>query len=323
MNKQHSFISNFKSNRLWVEILKVLVLGMVLLVSFFGMIVPQYSQGYTAALIDKVNRLESIEEPKIVLIGNSNLAFGIRSEMIEEAFGMPVVNMGLHGGIGNSFHEEMAKINLNPEDIIVICHTTYGDDGTVQDGVLTWTAIENHLKLWRVIPFKEWDNMIASFSTYAKKCIKLYLSGEGNKDAEWAYSRNAFNEYGDNVYNSTHKVTYKFREEWIPGVPVIGEECISRLNKLNTYITDQGATMVVAGYPIGYKDVLPDKEGFDQFEKELDERLDCAVISDFEDYFFTSDYIWDAQFHLTDEGARIRTEQLIEDLQKYLCNNLK
>ena len=70
-------------------------------------IMPQYDTSYNAALHDKIDRIEMIEEPKIVLIGNSNVAFGFDSEMIEEAFGMPVVNMGLHGALGNAFHEEM------------------------------------------------------------------------------------------------------------------------------------------------------------------------------------------------------------------------
>lgn len=45
------------------------------------------------------------------------MAFGFQSEQIEEAFGLPVVNLGLHGGLGNAFHEEMAKINVCEGDI--------------------------------------------------------------------------------------------------------------------------------------------------------------------------------------------------------------
>ena len=42
------------------------------------------------------------------------MEFGFNSEEIEEAMGMPVVNMGLHGGMGNAFHEEMGKLNVQP-----------------------------------------------------------------------------------------------------------------------------------------------------------------------------------------------------------------
>ncbi len=81
---------------------------------------PQYLNNYMAALIDKNERLCSIDEPKIVLVGNSNLAFGINSAMIEEAFSMPVVNMGMHGGIGNPFNEQAAVQNVHEGDIVIL-----------------------------------------------------------------------------------------------------------------------------------------------------------------------------------------------------------
>ena len=55
------------------------------------------------ASIDKHQRLSSIQESKVVLVGGSNLPFGIKSPLIEEALGMPVVNMGLHAGLGMNF----------------------------------------------------------------------------------------------------------------------------------------------------------------------------------------------------------------------------
>ena len=85
---------------MWKFILK-LILFLGITAGFLLHLSPQYLGNYQASLIDKVQRLESIHEPKIVLIGDSNLAFGIDSEKIEEAFDMPVVNMGLHGGLGN------------------------------------------------------------------------------------------------------------------------------------------------------------------------------------------------------------------------------
>lgn len=72
----------------------------------------QYNDNYDAALVDKVDRLKSITEPKIILVGDSNVAFGINSKKIEEELGMPVVNLGLHGALGNAFHEQIAKLNI-------------------------------------------------------------------------------------------------------------------------------------------------------------------------------------------------------------------
>ena len=97
MSRHNLFTSNFKE--IGKFIMKCfLFLGIVVGVLLY--LSPQYLGNYQASLIDKVERLESIEEPKIVLIGDSNLAFGIDSEKIEEGHGIPVVNMGLHGGFG-------------------------------------------------------------------------------------------------------------------------------------------------------------------------------------------------------------------------------
>ena len=76
-----------------------------------------------------------INEPKIVLVSNSNLAFGIQSDLIEDAFEMPVVNLGLHGGLGNAFHERMPLFNITIGDIIVISHLDYSDDDKISDSV--------------------------------------------------------------------------------------------------------------------------------------------------------------------------------------------
>ena len=54
------------------------------------------------------------------------------------------------------------------------------------------------------------------------------------------------------------------------------------------------------------------------FAAELESRLDCPVISDIDDYFFPYNCFFDTKYRLNEVGARLRTEQLIRDLQKWL-----
>ena len=84
-----------------VLLLTLLCCGILLCVNIF-VFGSQFSSSYSAVLLDKLDRLNRIEEPKIILVGHSALAFGIRSDMMEEALGMPVVNLGLHGALGNA-----------------------------------------------------------------------------------------------------------------------------------------------------------------------------------------------------------------------------
>lgn len=288
---------------------------------FFYKITPQYETGYNASILDKSARLNSINGPKIVLIGDSNVSFGFQSDLIEQAYGIPVVNMGLHGGLGNAFHEEMAKMNVQEGDIYVICHHTFADNGKIDDTELAWITLENHFDLWSLPSVQDIPGMAKAFPSYIKKASVLWakelINPEAAKSADAAeaatcYSRSAFNQYGDDIFPRENG-TFTFTTQ---SVPEMNDTCINRLNRLNAYLAERGATMVVAGYPIGKGEFTPPEEDYVAFQQKLSDRLDCQVISDYRDYYFDYSYFYNTELHLTNDGARLRTEQLIKDLEK-------
>lgn len=311
MNRRSSSTSNSKRN---IVFLLKLVAAICLLAGYIYHVLPQYENGYNASLIDKVERLESIDEPKIVLLGHSSLAFGIDSERIEEAFGMPVVNMGLHGGNGNAFHEEMAKYNVEQGDIYIICHSDYDDDNVIQDAMTAWSSIENHLNLWKILRVNDIGTMAKAFPIYLKHCLGYHSAGTGNQDPGGLYARSAFNEYGD-VALLREGNQYTFEGEVVP--PGIGDAAVDRINELNGYLTKRGATLLVAGYPIGNGNVTAEAAEFEAFQEQLADRLDCPVISNYADYMFDYRYFYDTNLHLNTEGVALRTGQLISDIKRW------
>ena len=68
------------------------------------------------ALDDKLDRLEQANRPKIVFVGDSNLAFGIESRSIEDRFGMEVHNTGLLRGMGVAFCMNQVRENKMRQD---------------------------------------------------------------------------------------------------------------------------------------------------------------------------------------------------------------
>ena len=311
MNRRSSSTSNSKRN---IVFLLKLVAAICLLAGYIYHVLPQYENGYNASLIDKVERLESIDGPKIVLLGHSSLAFGIDSERIEEAFGMPVVNMGLHGGNGNAFHEEMAKYNVAQGDIYIICHSDYDDDNVIQDAMTAWSSIENHLNLWKILRVNDIGTMAKAFPIYLKHCLGYHSAGTGNQDPGGLYARSAFNEYGD-VALLREGNQYTFEGEVVP--PGIGDAAVDRINELNGYLTKRGATLLVAGYPIGNGNVTAEAAEFEAFQEQLADRLDCPVISNYADYMFDYRYFYDTNLHLNTEGVALRTGQLISDIKRW------
>ena len=159
-----------------------LILTASILLGYIHHVLPQYGQGYNASLIDKAERLKSVSSPKMVLLGNSNLSFGLESSLLQTRFGMPVINMGLHGGAGNAFHEEMAKIKVEKDDIYIVCHTDFADYDTMEDAMVVWTALENNYSLWNLLRWKDMRRMAEGFPVYLKKCVKLSALDTGNAE---------------------------------------------------------------------------------------------------------------------------------------------
>ena len=284
----------------------------------FTVVCNQYSHFYTASLIDKVDRLCSITEPKIILVGNSNVSFGMDSALLEDAMGMPVVNLGLQGGLGNAFHEEIAKLNIQPGDIVVVSHIDYADDDKLNDPELAWITVEKNPRLLQILRPKDWLPMLRAYPNYAFNCLVRWQRGWNTIPAGTLYIREGVNTYGDFVMRTGQETsTYQFRAGELT-VPQVGDACMTRMNKLNKYICDKGARMVVSYSPIADGEFTPDREAYHAFAAELESRLDCPVISDIDDYFFPYNCFFDTKYHLNEVGARLRTEQLIRDLQNWL-----
>ena len=263
-----------------------------------------------------MRRLESIDVPKIVLVSNSNLAFGIQSDLIEEEIGLPVVNLGLHGGLGNAFHERMALFNLHAGDIIVIAHLSYDDNDTISDPELALLTVENYFHYWKIFRLKDYPRIIAALPKYAYKCFYRFLrKADKEPSVPTCYARSQFNEYGDNVFPRNIEAGESKPETRHPKVNAI---CMNRINTFSEYCKSKGVKVVIAGAPIICGLAGFSKDEYVQFQKEIEELAKCPVISDFTDYFFDKKYFYGGALHMTNEGAVLRTKQLIKDLQERL-----
>ena len=80
----------------------------------------QYSNSFVGALNEKYDRLHSIEEPKLVVVGGSSVVFGTDSAMIEKYTGMPVVNFGLYAALGTKLMLDLSRPAIGEGDVVVL-----------------------------------------------------------------------------------------------------------------------------------------------------------------------------------------------------------
>ena len=103
-----------RSTKWFVSVFAIMLLVFFIPMITVGIVVfalpPVYDNTFIGELGEKYDRLNSIDEPKIVIVGGSSVAFGIDSELMEEKLGMKVVNFGLYANLGTKLMLDLSKI---------------------------------------------------------------------------------------------------------------------------------------------------------------------------------------------------------------------
>lgn len=81
---------------------------------------PPDTNHFLASVVEKHARAETIAPPRILFVGGSNLAFGLDSLTIENATGIPTVNLGLHAALGMEFMLCEARGVVRKGDTVVL-----------------------------------------------------------------------------------------------------------------------------------------------------------------------------------------------------------
>lgn len=131
-----------------------LIAGVLLLLAA-GQISPKYYWVETL-LARKTAAAQAVEGRKIVLLGGSNVLFGLRAGDIEAATGIPTVNMGIHGSLGPDYTLYEARKVLRPGDVAVMAmeYNHYSDDSDGINKMVAGVSLSRGLDYFLYLP---WD----------------------------------------------------------------------------------------------------------------------------------------------------------------------
>ena len=281
----------------------------------------QYDETFLGELKYKHERLSSIKEDKIVLIGGSNLAFGIDSAKLQEYVDMPVVNYGLYATIGTKAMLDMSRSYINKGDIIVICPETNTQTYSLYYNAHSmWQALDCDLSMLKDVGFGNLGKLIATLPEFSTE--KLGFIRKNTKPAPTGiYARASFNEYGD---ISVERLYNEMPKNYDTSMPVslttdlLDKEFIDYLNSYATMCKLKGAKVYFGFSPINADGIVSTDEQKVEFYETLNEKLNFPVISNIDDYILDSAFFYDTNFHLNSCGALQRTSLLADDLLKVL-----
>jgi len=277
-------------------------------------ILPESKEALMASLIDKHRLLESTDSPKIVLVGGSNLPFGIDSKLIDENFNYGVVNSALTGGMGLNFMLSFVKPSLKKGDIVVLAleyQILNNKRGSFM--ALNQALGEYPYALKYVSPFKNQIEPGTIMHTIQRRTLDfLGLSRNSTKNS---LSRTGFNEYGDLVQHLDKEPWLVQKKRYKLKYKTPKPEIINVLNNFYRYCHERGIIvyMTFAPFPRPLKSDSG-KKG-DEWVKDIQRDLLIPIISNPDNYLFPDNYFWGNVYHLNAVGRKERTQILIKDLK--------
>lgn len=277
---------------------------------------PQYSSTFVGALDEKYERLHSIEENKIVVVGGSSVAFGLDSEILERYTEMPVVNFGLYAALGTKLMLDLSRSAIKEGDVVVISPELYPQTLSLYfSSEQTLCALDDDFSMFWDIPAENKLSLLGGMWSFASRKLKLITDGTVlNPDG--VYNSANFNEYGDLVYPRPENVMDVYYDENTPidlSPEIASPEFIDYLNDYIAYCEKKGAKVLFAYCPLNEKAVV-DPTLADSIHEFLRDSLDCEIIGTIDEAIMDAGYFYDTNFHLNDAGVVERTVRLTKDI---------
>lgn len=306
-------------------IILALVMPVALVIAGFAL-PPQFDETYYGQLKHMYSRLKNAEGKKIVLTGNSAVAFGIRSDLLEEEFpGYSVVNFGLYGAIGTKTMLDLSKSNIGKGDIIVIMPELIPQSLSLYFSAKeTWRAVDGDFSMLKHIAKENRGEMTGCFAEYASTKFGYARSGK-KAPASGVYSQSAFNdeqgnEAGYMTYNRPYNIMtggYDSAVKANLNTSIIGNGFIEYLNGYNAFAKKRGASVYFGFVPVN--ELMTEEKDRQQGGKELysylREKLDFDVIGHPTDYFMDYKWFYDNNVHMNSAGMYKFTNMLADDLK--------
>ncbi len=264
---------------------------------------------YMAAIIDKHKRIDSIKLPKIIFAGGSNLPFGIDSKMIQDTLQIPVVNLGLHAGLGLDFMLNELQSCIKNGDIIVISTEYFLDNGDYNLKKFTEKIYPKAQDYYTKNYLLEIQANIENTRNHLKALFK-----QKKKNEVSVYSRESFNMYGDIAMQLTILAPKNIKADHI--LHYHHWEGIQKLNDFNQFAKSKNVNVFFV-YP-AYQEskYLKNKTAIAKLNQDMKQQLQFKILGQHNDFIMSDSLFFDTTYHLISEGRTARSKKIIELLQK-------
>jgi len=284
---------------------------------------------YIAAIIDKEADLARAASPRLILVGGSNLAFGVDSAALQAGLGnrFHVVNAGLHAGLGLDFMLNQALAHVRPGDVVVVS----------PEYTLLWSDASQAVELVeaayflpqsaRHVPRAKRVSVFASGLVAAPAPILHEVAVSAARRAVPAlgrggrvYYRDSFNEWGDNtaarslpseIEEPRGVAPESFRQSQL-------DVSVSKIEDFATQAHRRGARVAFAFPPVTSYYFEWNSEAILTTAAALESTSGITVLGTPAQETYSVTDFYDSPDHLRGHAVQLRTQHLGEDLRRWL-----
>ncbi len=263
-------------------------------------------------------------KPRLVFFAGCSMSYGLKSEVMQEAFPQyQVLDLGVIGGINGYFQMQIISRFLRDGDVFV--HAPEGISPyqlmiSVDTDSRIFTMVEGNYDLMSYADVADMELFWSSYATFTSNREKLDpLTYEAVLDM--------YNDYGDITYERPYddkvsNVSFdSYRYAYL--ADEMTEEAFGRLSGMYGEYAEKGVRVLFSFSPFNEAALSVDDKragalSLEEYFKARQKEGGYEVISDMENYLYPAKYFYDTDYHLNDVGALVRTRQLIEDLSAVL-----
>lgn len=288
--------------------------------------------GFMSAFEDKIDLLENHDEPNLIIVGGSNIIFGIDSEVMEDQVGMPTINAGLHAGLGLQFFLNIAEKYARPGDIIVLIpeypllsSRLYPSEECSQELIRHSRSGWQYLLETPGFDVQKYidERGLAEFAYNMQKGCKYYGTDRLRRRREDAlrpgeYSRLNFNNYGDFVGHHGQPQADELRDidRRYYFFPSYYAKTTAAINDCARACKAKGARMYFAYCPIPECVYDRSRVSINRAHRYLRENLDIPILHGPRKTLYPESSFYDSTCHLNESAKHERTMLVANELKR-------
>ena len=295
----------------------------------FGQIggLTKSSQWIDDAYEKKESIAKDIDGKKVVIVAGSNALFGIDSKLIENAFGVRVVNFGVNAGIELPLTLFIAKKVIRDGDTVLMPleYPMYSYDGTPGVQMIDYVLSREASFFWNLSLYEQFYVL---WHVDIRRVYDGYLARGGVRVSRGVYGAHHIDGYGDQI-----KTELKYKEPYMRSQikkHILSPETYGASFDRNAlgwkYLDDfvtwcEGKNVKVIFMPStlmkskSYFDDPKERWFYENIAKEVRKKGWNYVGKPYE-YMFDSSQYFNTNFHLINKARKVRTLKMIDDLRK-------